>query len=519
MSKGRPRTFKNALRGGSDAEKCAKFLESLRIPEGPRAGEQLRLAPFQNSFVKGALAPETNVAVLSVGRGNAKTALASGITLGALLGVWDRQPRRDIILAAKTRDQARIAWNFAEGFAQSLPDDIRERLTFRRSPRLEIEYADDNGPHVLRAIAADGKAALGSGPTLVLMDERGHWPIDKGDALEQALLTGLGKRSGRALIISTSAPDDAHPFSQWIDRPPSGCFVQEHRPPPGLPADDIDSLMQANPGADYGVGASREWLIAQAERAIQRGGNTLTSFRLYHRNERVSGETRDVLLTVDQWMSSEVRTLPPREGGVVIGLDLGGSASMTAAAYYWPQTGRLEVYGWFPSDPSLADRGLNDGVGDRYSKMSERGELDTLGSKTVPVAAWLGAVMRRVEGENVTAILADRFKQAELQEAMQTAGVIAPVIWRGMGFRDGSEDIDRFRRAVFDGQVQTAESLLMRSAISECVCLRDPANNFKLAKARSLGRIDPAAAAVLAVAEGARQSARPVARAPRMVWA
>jgi phage terminase large subunit-like protein len=87
-----------------------------------------------------------------------------------------------------------------------------------------------------------------------------------------------------------------------------------------------------------------------------------------------------------------------------------------------------------------------------------------------------------------------------------------------MGWRDGGEDIERFRRAVFEGAVQTTESLLMRSAMADAVCLRDPANNMKLAKARSTGRIDPAAAAILAVAEGARHKARPVRVARAPVW-
>lgn len=512
-------TRRRASKPFSDAEKAIGFLERLEVPEGPRAGRRLKLAPFQRQFVEGALAPENSLAVLSVGRGNAKSALSAGLALGALLGEWDRQPRRDVIIAARTRDQARVAWNFAAAFCRSLPDDVQRQLKFRRSPRLEIEFEGDGGDHVIRAIAADGKSALGSGPTLAILDERGHWPADKGDELEQALLTGLGKRGGRALLISTSAQDDAHPFSKWIDQPPAGCFVQEHRPAPGLPADDIQSLTVANPGAEHGVGASIEWLAASARRAIQRGGSSLAGFRLYHRNERVSGETRDLLVTLDQWLACEVSDLPPRSGPVVIGIDLGGSASMSAAAFYWPESERLEVFGWFPSSPSLIDRGQADGVGDRYLRMAERGELTTLGDKTVPVAAWIGEVLRRVEGETIAAILADRFKQAEIGEALQRVGTLAPVIWRGMGFRDGGEDCERFRRSVFDGRVKCAESLLMRSALADCICLRDPANNLKLAKARSTGRIDAASAAVLAVAEGARRKARPAQKSARMIWA
>lgn len=504
----------------TDASKAIRFLNTLSIPEGRRAGRPLKLASFQTAFVRGALAKSTAVAVLSVGRGNGKSALSAGLALGGLVGVWDDQPRREVLIAARTRDQARIAWDFAAGFAASLPDDMRARLTFRRSPRLEIEYIDDaGGSHFLRAIAADGKNVLGSAPTLALMDERGHWPLDKGDDLEGALLSGLGKRGGRALIISTSAADDAHPFSQWLDNPPPGTFVQEHRPAPGLPADDVPSLLEANPGALAGIGADQAWLVAQAQRAIARGGAALSTFRLYNRNERVSGETRGLLLTVDQWMQAETASLPPRAGPCVVGLDLGGSASMSAAALYWPDTGRLECIGAFPSVPSLLDRGGADGVSGRYVEMQDRGELITLGDKVVPAAGFLHAVMRHLDGATVAAFVADRYRQAEFEEACTAAGVVVPVAWRGQGFKDGGEDVERFRAAVFDGKVAVRPSLLLRSAFADAVTLSDPAGNAKLAKGRSKGRIDAAAATILAVAEGARRRARPIRAARAPVWA
>lgn len=130
------------------------------------------------------------------------------------------------------------------------------------------------------------------------MDERGHVAADQVDSLEHILLSGLGKRSGRAFIISTSAANDAHPFSVWLDQEQDGVYRQEHRPPPGLPVDNLDSLIEANPGASQGIGQSLNWLQAQARRAVSRGGSKFASFRLYNRNERVSDETRDVLLTV-----------------------------------------------------------------------------------------------------------------------------------------------------------------------------------------------------------------------------
>ena len=71
---------------------------------------------------------------------------------------------------------------------------------------------------------------------------------------------------------------------------------------------------------------------------------------------------------------------------------------------------------------------------------------------------------------------------------------------------------------MFDGQVKTRPSLLLRSAFSDAITLIDPAGNAKLAKGRSLGRIDAAAASVLAVAEGARRMGRPVKKSRAALW-
>lgn len=502
------------------AERAIKFLETLRIPEGPRAGEPLRLAEFQRRFVRGALGDGVHVACLSIGRGNAKTALASGLALGSVMGVWDRQPRREIPIAARNRDQGKVAFNFVLGFIERLPEAERALFTIRRGSRLEVEYSGRGGG-LLRVIPADGKTILGGAPTLAVFDERAAWPREQGDALENAILSGLGKRNGRALIISTSAPDDTSTFSKWIDDPPPGTYVQEHRPAPGLPADDLESLLIANPGAAEGIGASPEWLVAQARRAIARGGPALSSFRNLNRNERVSTEDRSVVVTIDEWLAAEVApdALPPRAGPCILGVDLGGSRSMSAAAFFWPETGRLEAVGTFPATPSLADRGASDGVAGRYVEMHERGELFTLGDATVPPGPWLAEIVRRLDGETPACVVGDRFRHAEFQEAMRAAGLArVPFTWRGFGWRDGSEDIERFRRALFDGDVKVTPSLVLRAAFADAVCLIDPAGNSKLAKGRSLGRIDPAAAAILAVAEGARRKAAPQRQARGPVW-
>src|SRR5690606_21003567 len=110
-------------------------------------------------------------------------------------------------------DQAKIAWQFCVGYLQHLPEAMQADIKVRSGAKLEIEHIPSAS--IIRCIAADAKSILGGAPTLAIMDERAAWLSDQGDALENAILSGLGKRGGKALIISTSAPDDANTFSQW----------------------------------------------------------------------------------------------------------------------------------------------------------------------------------------------------------------------------------------------------------------------------------------------------------------
>jgi len=139
------------------------FLRSLRVPEGKNAGKPLKTVKFQNDFIRGALRKDVELGILCVARGGGKSALSAGMGLGALLGVWDAQPRRNVIVAANTREQGAIVKNYAQALCQYLPPEVQRGLIFRRAPRLEIEWTGDGGGHVLQVVPADGKVVLGTG--------------------------------------------------------------------------------------------------------------------------------------------------------------------------------------------------------------------------------------------------------------------------------------------------------------------------------------------------------------------
>ena len=166
-----------------------------------------------------------------------------------------------------------------------------------------------------------------------------------------------------------------------------------------------------------------------------------------------------------------------------------------------------------PTVPSLAERGLKDGVAGLYVRMSERGELVCTGGEAVDIAALLQEGRARFGAPS--AIAADRWRVRELADILNRIGLPrCPLHERGQGYMDGGADVRDFRRACREGRVRPVPSLLLASAIAEPRTVGDPAGNWKLAKSAEGGRRrrakdDAAAAAILAVTVGARAASTP----------
>ena len=163
----------------------------------------------------------------------------------------------------------------------------------------------------------------------------------------------------------------------------------------------------------------------------------------------------------------------------------------------------------FPMEPELLARGKHDGVADLYCRMSARGELVQCGERVVDVSELVAQGMESFG--RPAAIVADRWRQAELRQALGQAGMpFCELVTRGMGFKDGGEDVRQFRKAALTGWLRTPVSLLMRYAMGGAVTVSDPAGNAKLAKAsdsplrRDGHRDDAVAALILAAAAGVR---------------
>ena len=182
---------------------------------------------------------------------------------------------------------------------------------------------------------------------------------------------------------------------------------------------------------------------------------------------------------------------------------------MSAACAYWPEAGALDAFACFPELPALADREVKDGVRKgTYQRMVEHGELIVAGRRVSDTQALVAETLHR--WGRAGCIVADRWREADLLQVVEALRYPRTALsLRGQGFKDGGEDVRRFREGVLGDRVTAPVSLLPRSAVGEARVVGDPAGNWKLAKAGMSGRRirarDDAAAAILAVAEGERR--------------
>ena len=143
----------------------------------------------------------------------------------------------------------------------------------------------------------------------------------------------------------------------------------------------------------------------------------LASFKALRLNMGLSDMSQAQLIDADAWERAERMTVQETDlDSYVLGLDLGQNAAMSAAAAYF-RTGKLEAMACFPELPSLAARGLADGVGNLYQKMADRGELLQLGRRVSDIKLLLGECLNLWGTPG--AIVTDRWREAELRDALE----------------------------------------------------------------------------------------------------
>ena len=460
---------------------------TLKVPPGhPLAGEPMALPGFGRLLFEDALHPEVSEALLCVGRKNGKSAVIATYLLARLAGPLRTAGYRAGVCSV-SREKAAELWLQARDISEASGLD---GLQFRKVPRCIIGISGR-----VDVLSADRSAGHASGFDDSICDELGLFP-ERSRELVNGMRSAVSAREGRfwALSIHGDGPFIPEILARRSDR---ATAVRIYQAASDCALDDRSAWAAANPGLGtikslrYMEDAARRAILAPADQA---------AFRAYDLNAPLD-PARAMICSVRDWRKLETDTLPERRGPCYLGIDIGGSISLTAAAALWPETGRAELWTALPEVPALASRSVADGVRGLYERAYERGELQLYPGRVSNVGAFLGEVAASLAGCRVARAGCDRYRKAEALQAMELARVRWPVAWRGTGAHasaDGSHDVRAFQRRVMGGNMAVRPHLLMRKAVGDSALRVDAAGNPALAKHRSNSRIDLLSAAVIA---------------------
>ena len=494
----------------TEAADIAAYTSGLTVGQGRYAGERFKLFRWQRRFLAGAFGQPADAA-LSMGRGGGKSTFTAAIACAAVdVGGPLVEPMAECLVVASSFDQGLV--NFRHMLHFLAPSFERYGTGPRGRFRIQdsanrATITDRETGAMVRVLGSDPRRLHGAAPKLLLLDEVAQWPPERVGPMLAALKTSRGKIPGsKALWLGTrpSAPD--HPFQRALDGHGVG-FGLCYAAPKDAPPFQRRTWKRANPGLDDLP--DLEAVLRQEADDAKRDESAMQTFRSLRLNQGVSDTVVSVLLDADTWRRAEALPEPDaRASEYVLGIDAGQNAAMSAAAAYF-RDGTLEAVACFPELPSLAERGLADGVGDLYRRMADRDELFHAGRRVSDLAALLRECLDRW-GRPV-AIVCDRWRLAELKQHLEAVRFpLAELIERGQGFRDGGQDVRDFRAAVLGEHVRPSRSLLLTAAMSEARVTGDPSGNWKLAKhvqggRRANSRDDSCAAAIIAVAAGYRR--------------
>ena len=415
------------------------YIEGLVLGQGRYAGQLFELHGWQRRFLKGAFG-QPGDAALTVARGSGKTTFAAAVASATVNGPLV-EPMAECLVVASSFDQALIAFRHILHFLRPALDKEPGRWRVQDSAN-RATVTDRKTGAMIRVLGSDPGRLHGAAPKLLLYDEVAQWPSTKVDRMLAALRTSRGKIPGsKALWLGTRAASPDHPFE--IQLQTGSGYKQIHAARKNDSPFQRRTWLRANPALDQLP--DLEAVIRDEAEAARREPSLMASFKALRLNQGVSDVARASLLDAGLWESIEGDA--DASGPICWGVDLGTSAAMSAVSCYWPDTGRLDVVSAFPSEPGLAERGLRDGVGSLYSRMAHRGELIECGPRVVDVAILLREAMSRFGPPD--AVAADRWREAELKDALDSAGVPAGVyVERGQGFKDGAQDVCDFRKGL-----------------------------------------------------------------------
>lgn len=224
----------------SRAKRRERFIgEYLIIPKGVGAREPFKLRPFQREIISGAFADGIRTSLISLPRGNGKSALAAALGLAELFVGPDSA---EVLCVASDMRQAMIVLRMARRMVE-----LHAKLDERVQVYADRLYLPENDA-VLLPLPAEPGALHGHDPSLLVVDELHVVTED----VWEAVTSVAGKRpESLTLAISTPAASPDSIMWKLVEHGRAGTdpafYFREFAAPEGCAVDDRKAWRIGNP--------------------------------------------------------------------------------------------------------------------------------------------------------------------------------------------------------------------------------------------------------------------------------
>lgn len=482
------------------ADSICAFIELLPHVKGPKAGDQIRLEPWQVfnlavsfGWVKKDGKRRFRRVYIEVPRGNAKSTLSSGVALYMLTA--DGEGGAEVYSLATTRDQARIVFGDAQTMA-------------RRSAGFRQRFGVDVNAHNMSVLgtgskfeplSAEGSTLDGLNIHFACIDElHAH----KTRAVYDVTETGTGKRDNSLLWVITTAGSNragiCYEVRTFVTKVLDGIFEDDSQYGIIYGLDDGDdwtteeALIKANP--NWGVSVREEILLPLQSKAMQLPSAT-NNFLTKHLDVWVSTDTAwmdmrawdacgDGKLSIDDFAGKPCW----------IGLDLASKVDIAALVILFEgDDGRFVCFGKY----YLPEEAVIDSGNSQYSGWEREGRL-TVTPGNVTDYAWIEADLIDICARfDVKAVAYDPFQATQLSTRMMGEGL--PMLEVRPTVLNFSEPMKSLEALVLQKKLRHDACPVMTWMVSNVVAHLDAKDNIYPRKERPENKIDGVVALIMAI--------------------
>lgn len=492
------------------AERVCRFLECLKLWEGGHAGQRFPLRPWQRAVLRAVYGPTTpdgkrlvRTVAMWIPRGNGKTTLCAGLGAAHFVGP-EAEAGGQVVMAAADQENAGIAFNSCWKMIQTSPRAAARVRALESRKRLTHKH----NAGTLKAISSEAYSKHGLNVSFFLADEIHSWSPAEARPLFKTVTDSMVKRDQPlSFLISTAGAGQGGLAWDWWDyshKVARGEIIDPtfvpiiFAAPPDADWRDEAAWAACNPAIADGFCSVDELRIKA--RRIEHFPAEVADFKRFHLNIWTEG-------AAEPWVALEIYDeageTRPDEALIGepcwVGVDLSSVEDLTAVvAVFRDDDGREPAFDvrakfFLPRD-NIAAKAEADRAD--YLRWAEEGHLVLTDGARVDHGAVIGHILELAEAHDVREIAIDRWNSTAVTTALSAEELT--VVEHGQGFAGMAAPMKALKSAILGRTFRHGGNPLLRMCFANAAADKDAAENEKLTKARSRGRIDGAVAACMA---------------------